>query len=75
MVNPHIKELLNSFESSTKNRRQRYNDFLAHVYTTFDKHISLCKSDKMMNKYKKMRNSVLSYIVANERAIQSEICK
>ena len=74
-MNPHIKELLNSFESSTKNRRQKYNDFLAHVYTTFDKHITLCKTDKMMNKYKKMRNSVLSYIVANERAITTEICK
>ena len=74
-MNPHIKELLNSFESSTKNRRQRYNDFLAHVYLVFDKNISLCKTDKEMNKYKKMRNSVLSYIVANEKAIQSEICK
>ena len=75
MVNPHIKELLNSFESSTKNRRQRYNDFLAHVYLVFDKNISLCKTDKEMNKYKKMRNGVLSYIVANEKAIRSEICK
>ena len=74
-MNPHIKELLNSFESSTKNRRQRYNDFLAHVYLVFDKNISLCKTDKEMNKYKKMRNGVLSYIVANEKAIQSEICK
>ncbi len=74
-MNPHIKELLNSFESSTKNRRQRYNDFLAHVYLIFDKNISLCKTDKEMNKYKKMRNSVLSYIVANEKAIRSEICK
>ena len=75
MVSPHIKELMNSFESSTKNRRQRYNDFLAHVYLVFDKNISLCKTDKEMNKYKKMRNGVLSYIVANEKAIQSEICK
>jgi len=74
-MNPHIKELMNSFESSTKNRRQRYNDFLAHVYLVFDKNISLCKTDKEMNKYKKMRNSVLSYIVANEKAIRSEICK
>jgi len=74
-MNPHIKELLNSFESSTKNRRQRYNDFLAHVYLIFDKNISLCKTDREMNKYKKMRNSVLSYIVANERAITTEICK
>jgi len=75
MVNPHIKELLNSFESSTKNRRQKYNDFLAHVYLVFDRNISLCKTDREMNKYKKMRNSVLSYIVANERAITTEICK
>jgi hypothetical protein len=74
-MNPHIKELMNSFESSTKNRRQRYNDFLAHVYLVFDKNISLCKTDKEMNKYKKMRNGVLSYIVANEKAIRSEICK
>ena len=74
-MNPHIKELMNSFESSTKNRRQRYNDFLAHVYLIFDKNISLCKTDKEMNKYKKMRNGVLSYIVANEKAIRSEICK
>jgi len=74
-MNPHIKELLNSFESSTKNRRQRYNDFLAHIYLVFDKNISLCKTDREMNKYKKMRNSVLSYIVANERAITTEICK
>ena len=74
-MNPHIKELMNSFESSTKNRKQRYNDFLAHVYLVFDKNISLCKTDKEMNKYKKMRNGVLSYIVANEKAIRSEICK
>ena len=74
-MNPHIKELMNSFESSTKNRRQRYNDFLAHVYLVFDKNISLCKTDKEMNKYKKMRNGILRYIVANEKAIRSEICK
>lgn len=66
---------MNSFESSTKNRRQRYNDLLAHVYMTFDKKISLCKTDREMNKYKKMRTSVLRYIVANERAITTEICK
>lgn len=52
-----------------------YNCFLAHVYVTFDKKISLCKTDREMNKYKKMRNSVLRYIVANERAITTEICK
>ena len=75
MMNPQVTELLQSFETDSKTPKRKYNDFLAHVYTTFDKHISLCKTDKMMNKYKKMRNSVLSYILANERAIKSEICK
>ena len=74
-MNLQIQEIINSFESTSKNRKQKYNDFLAHVYTTFDKHISLCKSDKMMNKYKKMRNSVLSYIVANEKSIIKKLSK
>ena len=72
-MNYYIEDLIKTFETSSKNRKDKYNDFLAHVYTNFDKQISLCKSDKIMNKYKKMRNSVLSYIVANERAIQSKL--
>jgi hypothetical protein len=75
MHNNLISDLIKSFESTSKGVIPRYNDFLAHVYMVFDKKISLCKVDREMNKYKKMRNSVLSYIVANERAIKSEICK
>lgn len=74
-MNSQIQDIIKSFESSSKDRGARYNDLLAHIYMTFDKKISLCKSDKEMNKYKKMRNSVLRYIVANERAITTEICK
>lgn len=74
-MDPQVIDLLCSFETDSKTTRKKYNDFLAHVYTTFDKHISLCKSDKMMNKYKKMRNSVLSYIVANEKSIISKLSK
>ena len=72
-MNPEVLQLLQSFESDSKTGTGKYNDFLAYVYMTFDKHISLSKSDRNMNKYKKMRNSVLSYIVANERAIQSKL--
>jgi len=74
-MNLQIQDLINSFESKSKNRNARYNDFLAHIYMTFDKKISLCKTDKEMNKYKKMRISILRYIVANERVITTEICK
>ena len=74
-MNLQLQEIISSFESTSKTRSGKYNDFLAHIYLTFDKKISLCKSDKMMNKYKKMRNSILHYIVANEREITAEICK
>ena len=74
-MNSQIQDIIKTFETTSKGRRQRYNDFLAHVYLVFDKNISLCKTDREMNTYKKMRNSVLSYIVANERAITTEICK
>ena len=68
-MNPQVTELLQSFETESKSPRLKYNDFLAHVYTSFDKYISLCRSDRMMNKYKQMRNSVLGYIVVNEKEI------
>jgi len=74
-MNLQVAELLQSFETDSKTTKRKYNDFLTHVYTTFDKKISLCRKDVEMNKYKKMRTSVLRYIVANEKAIQSEICK
>ena len=74
-MNPQVTKLLQSFETDSKAPKRKYNDFLAHVYTTFDKHISLCKSDKMMNKYKKMRMEVLRYIVAHEKEIIKRLNK
>ena len=74
-MNPQVTELLQSFETDSKAPKRKYNEFLAHVYTTFDKHISLCKSDKMMNKYKKMRMEVLRYIVAHEKEIIKRLNK
>jgi len=74
-MNPQIDELLQSFESTTKITKGKYNEFLAHVYVVFDKQITLCRTDRMMNKYKKMRNSVLSYIVANEKSIIKKLSK
>jgi hypothetical protein len=74
-MNPQVTELLQSFETDSKTPKRKYNDLLAYVYTTFDKHISSCKSDKMMNKYKKMRMEVLRYIVAHEKEIIKRLSK
>ena len=74
-MNPQIDELLQSFESTTKITRGKYNEFLAHVYLVFDKQITMCRTDRMMNKYKKMRTEVLRYIVANEKSIIKKLSK
>ncbi len=74
-MNSQIDELLQSFETKTKAPGFRYNEFLAHVYLVFDKQMSMCRTDRMMNKYKKMRMEVLSYIVAHEKEIIKRLSK
>ena len=74
-MDSQILELIQSFESKTKAPRLRYNEFLAHVYLVFDKQMSMCRTDRMMNKYKKMRMEVLRYIVAHEKEIIKRLSK
>ena len=74
-MNPQIDELLRSFETKTKAPGFRYNEFLAHVYLVFDKKMTMCRTDRMMNKYKKMRMEVLRYIVAHEKEIIKRLSK
>lgn len=74
-MNSQIDELLQSFETKTKAPGFRYNEFLAHVYLVFDKKMTMCRTDRMMNKYKKMRTEVLSYIVAHEKEIIKRLSK
>ena len=74
-MNSQIDELLQSFETKTKAPGFRYNEFLAHVYLVFDKKMTMCRTDRMMNKYKKMRIEVLRYIVAHEKEIIKRLSK
>ena len=74
-MNSQIDELLQSFETKTKAPGFRYNEFLAHIYLVFDKQINMCRTDRMMNKYKKMRTEVLRYIVAHEKEIIKRLSK
>ena len=74
-MDPQVLELIQSFESSTKNTKGKYNEFLTHVYVVFDKQITLCRTDRMINKYKKMRIEVLSYIINHEKQIIRELNK
>ena len=74
-MNSQIDELLQSFETKTKAPGFKYNEFLAHIYLVFDKQINMCRTDRMMNKYKKMRIEVLRYIVAHEKEIIKRLSK
>jgi hypothetical protein len=70
-----ILDIIKSFETNSKMINFKYKDFLAHVYKTFEDKINSCKVEKLKNKYKKMRLSILKYIVENEREITYKIHK
>lgn len=68
-----LSDIIKSFESRTRNKKERYKEFCAHCWYTFDKHIKSTKSDKLINKYSIMRDKTLKYIVANEKTITLEL--
>jgi CRISPR/Cas system CSM-associated protein Csm2 small subunit len=74
-MNSIIIDIINSFESTSKTKTSRYKDFLAYVYKTFEDKINYSREKKIKNKYKKMRLSILEYIVINKKEIKSKICK
>tara|TARA_B100001250_G_scaffold397339_1_gene404347 strand:- start:343 stop:567 length:225 start_codon:yes stop_codon:yes gene_type:complete len=70
-----IQDLTKSFESKTKNKNERYNEFIYYCYCTFDKKISSKGSDKIKNKYISMRDNTLKYLIANKKDIITELSK
>jgi len=74
-MNSIIVDIINSFESNSKTRTSKYKEFLAYVYKTFENKITSSREKKTKNKYKKIRLSVLQYIITNEKEITTEICK
>lgn len=74
-MHPEITSLIKTFESNTKNKKEKYKEFLAYIYMSFGKKIFLCKKDKIIDKYKKMRIDVINYIVAHEKQVIRELSK
>ena len=70
-----LSDIIKSFNSRTRNKKERYKEFCAHCWYTFDKAIKNTKSDKQINKYSIMRDNILNYIVSNEKAITLELNK
>ena len=70
-----IDELFNSFETKSKNKRQIFNDFLYHVFTSFETIINNKKHKRKSDKYKQMRQKIINYIIANEKAIMLKLSR
>tara|TARA_Y100000114_G_scaffold105188_1_gene98480 strand:+ start:1574 stop:1798 length:225 start_codon:yes stop_codon:yes gene_type:complete len=70
-----IKELIQSFESKSVNRKERFNDFLYHVYLSFERLIKNKKLRRKSNKYIQMRQKLINYLIANERTVTMKLCR
>ena len=70
-----IKELIQSFESKSVNRKERFNDFLYHVYLSFERLIKNKKLKRKSDKYIQMRQKLINYLIANERTVTMKLCR
>ena len=70
-----IDNVLDNFTTKKITSKEIFKDFVSYVYFTIDNKINSTKKESIKNKYIKIRQSVIRYIVANEKAITSEICR
>jgi len=68
-----IQDLINSFESDSRNSKDRYHQFISYVYLTFEKKIKYIKSPSLKDKYKQIQKNILQHIVANKKEIVKNI--
>ena len=70
-----IDKLIQSFESKSINRKERYNDFLYHCFQVFEKLIKNKKNKRKKDKYVIMRQNLINYLIANERQVITKLCR
>ncbi len=70
-----IDQLIRSFEPKSKNRKQIFNDFLYHCFTTIESLINSEKRKRKKDKYVIMRQNLINYLIANERSVTMKLCR
>ena len=70
-----IDELFDSFETKSKNPKEMFNDFLYHVFVSFESMIKSKKHKRKSNKYIQMRQKIINYLIANENAVKMKLCR
>ena len=71
----NIDELIQSFESKSTNRKERFNDLLYHAYQSFERLIQNKKLKRKSDKYIQMRQKLINYLIANERTVTMKLCR
>ena len=74
-MDKEIDELFDSFETKSKNKRQIFNDFLYHVFISFERLINSKKHKRKSDKYIQMRQKIINYIIANEKTIMLKLSR
>ena len=75
MMKKEIDELFDSFETRSKNPKEMFNDFLYHVFVSFESMIKSKKHKRKSNKYIQMRQKIINYLIANENAVKMKLCR
>jgi predicted nucleotide-binding protein (sugar kinase/HSP70/actin superfamily) len=70
-----IDNVIDVFTTKKSISKEIFKDFVSYFYFTIDDKINSTKQESIKNKYIKIRQSAIRYIVANEKAITSEICR
>jgi len=70
-----VDQLIRSFEPKSKNRKQIFNDFLYHCFTTIESLINSEKRKRKKDKYVIMRQNLINYLIANERSVTMKLCR
>ena len=74
-MNKEIDELFDSFETKSKNPKEMFNDFLYHVFVSFESMIKSKKHKRKSNKYIQMRQKIINYLIANDNAVKMKLCR
>ena len=67
-MNSYVKELIHDYNGDN------YEQFASYIYKTFQREIDVSKGTQK-NKYIKVRDDILKYIVVNKGAITLELRK
>jgi len=70
-----VSSVIDIFTTKKSTSKEVFKDFVFYFYFTVDDKINSIKQKSMKNKYIKIRQNAIRYIIANERAITSEICR